>query len=146
MGRKAWVAEEAEVSFWEIDALGIIQPNPTIESYCQNVTVKPLRQVMKKRQPGCAYEETRAAVIAHEITIGRVFFKKSSQLTPLQDKSKRWRVLIQLVNPRYSGSGDEVNDERDFRYCIPTEGPDMAWQDGTGKLVSAVTLAAEWEA
>lgn len=142
---EVWIAEEATVSLWEINSVGTILPNPTIVTYAKDVQCRVNRLVMKKRQPGCAYEETRSKVVNHEIKMGRLFYDKAKDLDPLLDNSKRWRVLIQAENCRYNGVS-RTNDQRDFRYCVPIEGPDMGWSGDSGELETPVTFSAEWEA
>jgi len=144
--REVWSAFEATVTFWEIDSSGIILSPAVRElSKGRKLSCRPIRRVKKFQQPGVGYEEVNTAIIGHEIRIGELFSRKSTQLTPFEDSTKRWRVLLQLVNPRYSGVAPLENDEADYRYAKVIDGPGFQF-DEDGILETDLVLQAEWKA
>ncbi len=130
MSREVWISHECTMSVYEEDASGnIVEPALYEELFAQDLSAKPVRVNITQRQPGVAFEETKSFVIGHEVRIGALFWKKASQVTPFLDGTKKFRVLMDLVNPHYSGIAPEENDPFDYRGCTPIEGPDWKSRD-----------------
>lgn len=143
MSREVWISHEATMSVFEQDASGNpITPAIYEEIFVQDASAKPIRTNITQRQPGVAFEESESFVIGHEIRIGALFWRKAKQVTPFLDGSKKFRILLELVNPQYDGVAPEENDTFDYRGCSPIEGPDWKLRDND-VLTSEVALRAE---
>ncbi|OHB80545.1 MAG: hypothetical protein A2W31_06840 [Planctomycetes bacterium RBG_16_64_10] len=140
MSDEVWVAEEATLSLWEVNSLGVVTGAANYVLTAQDVRHKPVRHTMTKRQPGCAYEERRSKIIGHEISFGKLFSDVTVDITPLQDGTKLWRVYLAFSNPR-----NIQTDHRDFLCGTVVDGPDTVWQGNSGLVASNVTIIANRE-
>lgn len=144
MEREVWISHEAIINVWELDASGnVVTPALRTETYVQNVSCRPVRFVSTNRQPGVAFEESVSRVIGHEIRIGKLHSKKSAEITPFESNNgKKYRVLLELINPRYTGVAPLENDSHDYRGCEVTDGPGIKFDDD-GVVETDIVFKAE---
>lgn len=93
-------------------------PTPVrTELYCQNLAIDPKNQIVKHRQPGALRPDVKAIPEGMSISCTAFYEKKAEQWTPYLDATKKFRFDWSLVNPRYSGSSPEENDDHAYRNC-----------------------------
>ena len=130
MNREVWISEEAYISVWEEDASGnVLSPMVRELYFAQNASVKPVRRVMEYEEPGVAFRQQRSVVIGYEVKLSEFFQKKGNQWSPFMDASKRFRILVELINPMYTGITPLEQDTFDFRGCTPVDGPSIGLSD-----------------
>lgn len=126
-GREVWFAEEAYISIYLENGDGSYQASATLDClYVQHVSVKNATQLIVDGQPGASAQDIYSIPTPFDVSIGDLFWQKSSQWTPFLDSTKRWRVAISNINSYYDGV-TQVNDSIVLRNAaVATAG--LTWQ------------------
>lgn len=101
--REVWFSEEALISFFEENGDGTYKALLYAALYVQNVSVKNDNTLSVFGQPGAAAQNIYSVPQPYDVSIGELFWDKAKQWVPFLDQTKRWRVLIENINPRYDG-------------------------------------------
>lgn len=128
MRREVWSFHEATIEIYEEDASGNVLDLVRELCFTQNASVRTIRRVIEHEEPGVGFVQKHAPVIGYDVRLAEFWERKSNQVTPFVEYGKRYRILIQNVNPLYDDL-IQVNDPLDMRGCTVSEGPNLAWQD-----------------
>lgn len=128
--REVWIGQEATVSVWEQDISGnILTPAIREFDFAQEIVVTPIRHKVDQEQPGVANKEVRSTIVGYEIRISELYQRADQQMTPFEDETKQFRLLIECVNEKYLALHPEYNETRDIRLCRVVDGPNERWRD-----------------
>ena len=110
--REVWILHECEVSIWQEDGIGgYISPAVREARFSQDVSIRALFEQIKEGQPGAAVKDVTTIPDGFEARIGEFFERKAEQVTPFDDRTKRFRVLFDFVNPAYNGTPPLEQDQ-----------------------------------
>ena len=141
VGREVWHAEEAYISIFLENGDGSYQAAATHSfKFVQNVSVKKTIELTVTGQPGAPDNDIYSVPGVYDVSIGEYFWTKAEQWTPFLDSQKRWRVLIQNINPYYDGVS-QVNDAIVLRNAA-ISAPSVAWRQNENQ-VSSLDFKAE---
>jgi len=107
MRREVWSSLECIVSIWDEPPGGSAIH---VANFAQDVRCTQNVSFSKRYQPGKAGPDQLAAPDGYRVEIGAYYIRKAEQVAPLDNPTKRFRVVFQFVNPRYSGVSPEEND------------------------------------
>jgi len=116
MVREVWVAPEVDVAIYQEDGSGGYNATPVrICRFAQDVSFSEEIEVKQEGQPGAVVKDIETYPNGFDISIGEFYQRKSEQLTPFKDKTKRFRIALLAVNDLYGGTAPYEQDSHIFR-------------------------------
>jgi len=118
---ETWIGQEADVTIWEMQEDGTIGSVVRTLEFFQQFRWRPVRHNISFRQPGVQREERRSRIVGYEIEFNELSKRSDQQLEPYLDGTKLFRIKVGLHNTEHGALGQD--EERDFRYARPMDGP-----------------------
>jgi hypothetical protein len=144
--REVWNANECTVSIFLEDGFGgFISPSTFPDCYVQDVSAKAVIETSSTGQPGASVKDVDIIPDGYEIRIGSFFFRKSVQLIPFDVRTNRFRILLDFVNPNYTGIAPLEQDPVAFRDAACTDW-EITYQDNDTVVMRLAFKAERREA
>lgn len=129
MVRETWQADEVSITVWIEDANG----DPTGDAVYTKIFGRGFtgRQRLRKQRrpvPGRTAPMILAVHDGYDLSIAALHYQTDDDFVQFDDPTKRFRVQVAMVNPRYTGTGTLTNDTVTFSQCLAS--PDLTVQDG----------------
>lgn len=140
--REVWSSHEVTIALYEEIGNGSYNPVPTRQcDFAQRCNFKEVIEVKEDGVPGKAVKDINTFPNGFEIRIGEFYCRKSEQLTPFTDRTKKYRIAILAANESYTGQYPYEHDSHVFRdaSCVDWN---VEWEDN-GVLAISLAFKAE---
>ena len=130
MAREVWSPLEAEITIWEEEEVAGVRrkkqggdplatlPALLVASYVTDLRVEERVEINRRGQPGKSVKDRVVEDVAYFLKFSRRYLSKVDSLL-ISDRSKNYWIEASCVNPRYSGTGEEANDNHVCKGCVP---------------------------